>query len=250
MNRQTWNPQQYQENASFVAELGSSVLNLLNPQPNESILDLGCGEGTLTEKIASVTKDVMGIDASPSMVQATLEKGLNAVVMSAESMTYKNTFDAVFSNAALHWMRDYDSVIKGVFTSLKPKGRFVGEFGGHGNIATLIEAMETVVSQNKNMGQFTNPWFFPKADEYKSYLENNGFCVIDMSLIPRPTPLKAGVKEWLKIFANHIVSGMPTEMEKIFLSQTEQLLKPILYTEKDGWVADYVRLRFHAVKKL
>ena len=146
MNRQTWNAQQYQENASFVAELGSSALNLLNPQLHESILDLGCGEGTLTEKIASVAKDVIGIDASLSMVQATREKGLNAVVMSAESMTYKNTFDAVFSNAALHWMRDYDSVIKGVFASLKPKGRFVGEFGGHGNIATLIQAMETVVS--------------------------------------------------------------------------------------------------------
>ncbi|EAZ91555.1 class I SAM-dependent methyltransferase [Crocosphaera chwakensis] len=248
MNKQTWNPQEYQENASFVAELGSSVLSLLNPQPDESILDLGCGNGTLTEKIASVAREVIGIDSSPSMVQATQEKGLNAVVMSADSITYKNTFDAVFSNAVLHWITDYDSVIKGVFASLKPKGRFVGEFGGYGNIATLIKGMETVVSQNKSMGQFTNPWFFPKADEYKNHLENNGFDVIDISLIPRPTPLKTGVKEWLKIFANHIVSGMPTDMETVFLTQTEQLVKPILYTEKDGWVADYVRLRFHAVK--
>lgn len=248
MNQQTWNAQQYQDNASFVAELGAPVVELLNPQFHESVLDLGCGDGTLTEKIAKAVKEVVAIDSSPSMLEATRKRGLNAVLMSGDSISYQNTFDAVFTNAVLHWITDYDSVIKGVYTALKPNGRFVGEFGGHGNIATLIKAMETLASQHEEIGTFTNPWFFPQADEYKRHLESHGFMVSYIELIPRPTPLKTGVKKWLKVFANHIILGMSPELEEDFFNQIEQLVKPTLHSEKDGWFADYVRLRFHANK--
>lgn len=249
MNRQTWNARQYQDKASFVAELGTPVLELLNPQPYESILDLGCGDGTLTEKIARVASQVIGIDSSPSMVRAARNKGLHAELMSGTAITYQNAFDAVFSNAALHWINDATAVIQGVFSALRPQGRFVGEFGGHGNIATLVQAMSTVVSQHREMGKFTNPWFFPRADEYQKLLENHGFRVDYCELIPRPTPLRSGVREWLKIFANHVTADLPAGVAELFLEQTEQLVKPVLYSQQDGWHADYVRLRFAALKE-
>lgn len=248
MNNQSWDAKQYQENASFVAELGSPVLELLNPQPDESILDLGCGDGALTEKIAKVASEVIGIDSSESMIQAACERGLNAVLMSGDAISYEDKFDAVFTNAALHWITDYQSVIRGVSTALKTNGRFVGEFGGHGNISTLIAAMEAVVDRNASMGNFSNPWFFPTHDEYKMHLEEKGFVVKYIELIPRPTPLKTGVREWLKIFANHIISGIPEHLEDEFLNETEQLVMPALYSDSTGWQADYVRLRFYAVK--
>ncbi len=217
MNQQTWNARQYQDKASFVADLGTPVLELLNPQPHEAILDLGCGDGALTEKIAQIASRVVGIDSSPSMVRAALEKGLHAELMSGADITYRNAFDAAFSNAALHWINDAAAVIKGVFNALKPQGRFVGEFGGHDNIATLVQAMGTVVAQHPEMGPFTNPWFFPRAEEYQQLLERNGFRVDYCELIPRPTPLRSGVREWLKIFANHVIADLPEGGEELFL---------------------------------
>jgi len=248
MNQQIWDAKQYQDNASFVSELGSSVLELLNPQHGEVILDLGCGDGSLTEKIAYTVKEVIGIDSSKSMVEATRKRGLNADLLSGDFISYKNKFDAVFSNALLHWLSDYQAVIKGVHQALKPKGRFVGEFGGQGNISTLVHVMQTVVNKNKTMGDFSNPWFFPSVDKYKAALEDGGFSVAYIELIPRPTPLKTGVQEWVKIFANHIISGMPESLESEFLTQTEALARPHLFSESSGWAADYVRLKFHATK--
>jgi len=248
MSNQNWNAKQYKDNASFVAEFGNSVLELLNPQPTEAILDLGCGDGALTEKISKITSDVIGIDSSESMIHAANGRGLDAYLMSGDSIEYKNRFDAVFTNAALHWIPDYQSVIKGVFIALKENGRFVGEFGGQGNIAILISAMKEVIENNPQMGTFKNPWYFPSSDEYKHHLENNGFEVKVIKLFSRPTPLKTGVKEWLKIFANHIISEMPIHLEDDFLNMTESIVKPKLFSDSTGWQADYVRLRFNAVK--
>lgn len=248
MNQQQWNATQYHDKVSYVTTLGSAVLELLNTQLHEVILDLGCGDGVLTQKIAERAKEVIGIDASESMVQAARAKGLNAFCVSGEAIPYRDRFDAVFSNAALHWMRDYQAVISGVHQALKPQGRFVAECGGFGNIQTLVEAMETVVHANSAMGTFVNPWFFPTAEMYKDCLEQAGFAVLSIELFPRPTVLTTGVRAWLKVFANHVISGMPEELESEFLSQTEALLKPTLFTEEKGWVADYVRLRFQAVK--
>jgi 2-isopropylmalate synthase len=182
------------------------------------------------------------------MIQAAKGRGLNAFLMSADDITFENAFDAVFTNAALHWVTKYDAVIKGVYKALKPSGRFVGEFGGKGNIEQVIVAMKTVMGNNKNMGEFHNPWYFPDTDEYRSALEKHGFSVTYIELIPRPTPLKTGLQEWLKIFANHTLAGMTPEQEEAFLEETEKLVKPSLYSEASGWSADYVRLRFRAIK--
>ncbi|MEM6839659.1 MAG: class I SAM-dependent methyltransferase [Cyanobacteria bacterium P01_C01_bin.120] len=246
MTKQTWNAAQYQDHASFVAELGSPVLRLLNPQPGECILDVGCGDGALTEKIAKIAKEVIGIDSSESMVAGAQQRGLNAVLMSGDAITYENQFDAVFTNAALHWIPSYDSVIKGVRRALKIGGRFVGEFGGMGNISTLVKAMSEVVGRHPEMGSFINPWYFPSDVEYRDCLEGHGFMVNYIELIPRPTPLETGVQEWLKIFANHVISGMPPHLEKQFLLETEGLVRPVLFSEGNGWQADYVRIRFAA----
>lgn len=248
MNTQSWQATQYNQHASFVAELGSPVVSLLNPVPGESILDLGCGDGVLTEKIAQVGADVLGIDSSRSMVDAARQRGLSAQLMSGEQLPFVQEFDAVFSNAALHWMTDYNAVIRGVFQSLKSPGRFVGELGGSGNIATLITGMEQVFQENPEFGTFINPWFFPSAHEYRKVLENYGFDVEYIELINRPTPLKTGVKEWLRLFADHVIHTLQPNQIQIFLDQVEDVVKPVLYSENNGWVADYVRLRFLATK--
>lgn len=246
MAKQIWNAAQYRNHASFVPDLGTPVLQLLNPQPGECILDVGCGDGALTEKIATVAKDVIGIDSSESMVAEACQRGLNAILMSGDAISYEKQFDAVFTNAALHWIPDYDRVIKGVRMAIKDGGRFVGEFGGKGNIATLVKAMGEVVGRNPQMGSFHNPWYFPSDMEYRERLEKHGFAVNYIELIPRPTLLEAGIREWLKIFANHVISGMPEYLEDQFLSETEELVRPMLFSEGNGWQADYVRIRFAA----
>lgn len=248
MTEQAWNPTAYQRHAAFVSELGSAALQLLDPRPGECILDVGCGDGALTKRIAEVARDVIGIDASESMVEAARRRGLTAFVMSGDAMAFEERFDAVFTNAALHWIPDHGSVIRGVWRALKDGGRFVGEFGGRGNIATLVEGMRVVVDRHPEMGAFRNPWYFPSDLEYREQLEKHGFIVKHIELIARPTPLETGVREWLKLFANHLVAGTSPDVEERFLSETEALVRPKLFSSANGWYADYVRIRFAAVK--
>ena len=248
MTNQTWNADQYINHASFVPELGNPVLKLLNPKQGETILDLGCGDGNLTLNIAETGAKAYGIDKSESMIAAARKRGIEAEVGSGETMNFQDQFDAVFSNAALHWMTDYQSVINRVHQSLKTNGRFVGELGGQGNIASLLEVMQRLFEKYDDFGDFNNPWFFPSATAYQQALEAGGFEVTYIELIPRPTPLKSGVKAWLKIFANTITQSLNETQKTKFYQEAEDLLKPVLYTEKEGWVADYVRLRFTASK--
>jgi trans-aconitate methyltransferase len=245
---QSWYPNHYNEHASFVSELGLPVLKLLNPQVNEKILDLGCGDGTLGLKISQLGAVVIGVDSSSSMVESAKNKGLDAFVMNGENLTFINEFDAVFSNAALHWMRDYSAVIRGIKKSLKTEGRFIGEFGGKGNIKVLTDAIEIVFNNNKEFGNFINPWYFPSTDEYANALSEEGFEVETIELIPRPTALKTGVREWLNVFANHVISNLNPFQSEVFLKEMEDTVKPSLYSKEDGWIADYVRLRFSAKK--
>ena len=244
---QIWNANQYVNHASFVAEHGSSVLDLLNPKSGERVLDLGCGDGTLTRNIEKNGVSVHGVDSSQSMIETALQRGLSAEVMSGDKLTFNNEFDAVFTNAALHWMTNPDSVLCGVFNSLKSSGRFVGEFGGRGNIGALVNAMNNVFERHPEFGKFNNPWYFPGVEEYQQKLQKYGFYVHYIELIPRPTPLNSGVEEWLKIFSNGITKNLNQEQENRFLNEVENLVKPHLFIE-DHWVADYVRLRFSAQK--
>jgi trans-aconitate methyltransferase len=248
MQHQNWRPNQYNTHASFVSSLGSPVVDLLQPQRGERILDLGCGDGTLAAKIESVGAKVIGVDSSPEMVEAARGRGIEAYVMSGDALTFNGEFDAVFSNAALHWMKNYPAVIRGVDIALKPGGRFVGEFGAEGNIQRLISGMEASFARNSDFGTFKNPWFFPSESTYTEALCNGGFAVDHIVVIPRPTPLTTGVREWLQIFADHVVSGLTPEQAERFLAEVEDDVRAYLYTPEGGWFADYVRLRFAARK--
>lgn len=244
---QTWDADQYVNHASFVATHGLPVVELLNPKEGERILDLGCGDGALTLEIEKIGATIYGVDSSASMIETAVKRGLTAEVVSGDSLTFKNEFDAVFSNAALHWMTNSDAVISGVHKSLKTGGRFVGEFGGRGNIDSLTNAMTEVFKEHPEFGEFQNPWYFPSVEEYENKLRNNGFNVLYIELIPRPTPLNSGVKEWLNIFSNGIIGNLNQDEKELFLNEVEKLAKPYLFNNGE-WVADYVRLRFYAQK--
>ncbi len=246
-NINKWNADKYNKHADFVSNLAFPVLELLNPQENENILDLGCGDGTLAAEIIKCKSKVIAVDLSDSMVEKTKERGIEAFVMSATQLTFVNEFDAVFSNAVLHWVKDADASIKEISKSLNDNGRFIAEFGGYGNIKFLTDAMQEVFNRHEEFGNFNNPWIFPKDSEYKQLLQDNGFNVEYIELIPRPTKID-DIRNWLDIFANGIISHLTKEQQNQFKEEVRAILKPKIYSKKDGWVADYVRLRLKAYK--
>jgi trans-aconitate methyltransferase len=245
---QIWNAQTYAENARFVADLGVPVLEWLNPKAGERILDLGCGDGALTLKLKTMGCEVLGVDASPELIQAAQMLGLDARLMDGQGLSFQQEFDAVFSNAALHWMKDSDAVIQGVWNALKPGGRFVAEFGGAGNVATIVAALYEVLKQYGIEAQPLNPWYFPTVEAYQAKLEAQGFYVNDIQLIPRPTPLPTDVRGWLITFANPFSAAIAPADWDAFLDQVVELLKPTLCDDAGKWTADYVRLRFSATR--
>ena len=242
-----WNANKYNKHADFVSALGMPVVDLLNPQEGEKILDLGCGDGTLALELEKFGAEVIAVDLSKDMVERSREKGLNAHVMSATELMYDEAFDAVFSNAVLHWVQESSLAVEKIYKSLKHGGRFVAEFGGNGNIHHIRVAMKEVFSKHKEYGVFNDPWFFPTSKEYQDILESCGFKVEYIELIPRPTPID-DIANWLDIFANGIASGLTDEQKVEFKREVREILKSKIYTVEDGWVADYVRLRLKAVK--
>jgi trans-aconitate methyltransferase len=245
---QQWNASRYAKNARFVSDLGEPVLELLNPQPGERILDLAGGDGVLTEKIIATGAEVVGVDGSSDMVAAAQQRGIDARVVDAYHLDFASEFDAVFSNAALHWMkRDPDAVIQGVRRALRPGGRFVAEMGGHGNVAAIAVALcATLEDYGVKDSAATVPWYFPSADEYRQRLEQAGFRVEYIELIPRPTPLPTGMRGWLKTFAIPLTHSVPKESREDFLDEVTERLRPVLCDSSGRWTADYVRLRFLA----
>src|SRR2546425_4508256 len=165
-NRQTWDPERYARNARFVADLGMPVVELLAPQPGERILDLGCGDGVLTEKLVAMGCQVVGVDSSAELIKAAEARGLDARVMDGQNLTFEKEFDAVFSNAALHWMKRADDVIAGVRRALKPGGRFVAECGGHKCVATIENALLDALQRRGITREDINPWYFPTLEDY------------------------------------------------------------------------------------
>jgi len=243
---QEWSSSRYAENARFVSDLGAPVLELLNPQPGERILDLGCGDGALTEKISARGAEVVGVDGSPDMVAAASRKGIDARAMNAFQLDFRAEFDAVFSNAALHWMRrDPDAVIQGVRRALKPRGRFAAEMGGHGNVAAITLALcATLENYGVKDSAAAIPWYFPSVAEYRERLERAGFQVEYMELIPRPTPLPTGMRAWLETFAIPFTKLVPEQNRGAFLDEVTERLRPVSCDSSGQWTADYVRLRF------
>ena len=246
MTTQTWNAATYAHNARFVADLGAPLLELLDPQPGEDILDLGCGDGALTLKIAASGASVLGVDGSASMVAAAQAAGVNARVADGQALPFAQEFDAVFSNAALHWMKRPDDVLAGVARALRPGGRFVAEFGGHGNVASIVVALLAVVHRYPGGVTVQTPWYFPTAEVYSAKLEQHGFAIDSIALIPRPTPLPTGMEGWLETFARPMFAGLPSEDQATALADVIDLLRPALCDETGRWVADYARLRVAA----
>jgi trans-aconitate methyltransferase len=247
---QEWNSSRYAENARFVSDLGQPVLDLLDPKPGERILDLGCGDGVLTEKLIAAGAQVVAIDSSADMVAAARQRGLDGHVVDAFQLTFDSEFDAVFSNAALHWMkRDPDAVIAGVYRALKPGGRFVAEMGGFANVAAITVALcATLASFGVNDPAALIPWYFPTAQQYRKQLMVADFSVEYIELIPRPTPLATGMRGWLETFAVPFAKTVPEQRRPEFLDGVTEALRPALCDQEGRWTADYVRLRFVARK--
>lgn len=245
MSQTCWDANLYENKHSFVWQYGESLIELLSPQKGESILDLGCGTGQLAQKIAISGAEVIGIDQAPSMIEQAQKNypDLKFTVADARNFEFSQPFDAIFSNAALHWVKEPKQVIKCIWQALKPGGRFIAEFGGKGNVQAIVEALESTIQINQN------PWYFPSIAEYATLLEQQGFCVTYATLFERPTPLEgeAGIANWLQMFCRHLLSGIPPEKQIGVIRELEQHLHSKLY--RDGvWIADYKRIRVMAIK--
>lgn len=243
---QPWNAEQYQRHASFVPALGEDVLELLAPQAGERILDLGCGDGQLTTRLLDAGCSVLAVDSSHAMVIAARQRGLEVQQMDGQNLTAAPGFDAVFSNAALHWMTEPEKVLSGVWRALKPGGRFAAEFGGAGNVASVVAALDAALG-NRGL-KLDSPWFFPTPDEYRQILSSRGFNVQAMHHFPRPTQLPGDLEDWLRTFAQSWLSALPEQDQLDFMKDVVALLKPSLCDQEGQWRVDYVRLRVLAVK--
>jgi SAM-dependent methyltransferase len=247
---QNWSAAGYAANAHFVPALGQPVLDLLQPRAGERILDLGCGDGVLTEKLVAFGAHVVGVDNSPDMVAAARQRGLDARMMDARALAFENEFDAVFSNAVLHWVKDDpDAPLRGAFRALVPGGRFVGELGGHACVGAITVALLSAL-ERRGVSDAASwiPWYFPTVEEYELRLRRAGFVPRSVQLIPRPTPLPTGMRGWLETFANPLCAALPANERDSFLDEVTARLKPVLCDSQGRWTADYTRLRFAAIK--
>lgn len=247
-----WSAADYAKHAAFVPRLGDAVLRLLAPKPGELILDLGCGDGALTARIAEAGARVIGLDSSAEMVEAARARGIDAFVADAEAMDLARfgQFDAVFSNAALHWMLDPDAVAAGIFRALREGGRFVGEMGGEGNLATLRAALRAeLIARGYGMPE-RDPAWYAGAEEFTRLYLVAGFSDVRAELIPRPTPLPGGVADWVRTFRAGLmdVAMVPEWEREDVAAAVEARVAPLLRQADGSWNADYVRLRFSMVK--
>ena len=242
-----WNAEDYAKNAAFVPALGAPVLALLDPRPGERILDVGCGDGVLTARIAEAGAEVVGVDGSPEMVAAARAKGLDAQVRDAQALAFEAEFDAAFSNAALHWMLDKRAVAAGIFRALKPGARFVGEMGGEGNVASIWAAVNAELeTRGHTVKRQQDTHWYPSVSEFGKIYADAGFAAIEAHLIERPTTLPTGIVGWVRTFRSGLMdidAITPAEQEDIGLA-VERRLEPTLRQPDGSWIADYVRLRF------
>ena len=247
-----WDSALYDSKHSFVSSFGEDMIALLAPQAGERILDLGCGTGHLAHKIAGFGTTVVGMDHSPTMIAQAQQHypELTFMVGSGEDFAFDTPFDAIFSNAALHWMKNADAVVGCIAQALRPGGRFVAELGGKTNIDNIYAALVAAIEAAGQPPPLESPWFFPSIGEYAALLEKHGFMVTYAALFPRPTPLEGedGMRNWMHMFADHLLRDLPAATHDPIIASVEQQLRPTMF--QDGqWLADYVRLRIIANKQ-
>jgi trans-aconitate 2-methyltransferase len=246
-----WNAGLYNASHSFVWKFGAALLELLEPKPGERILDLGCGTGALTAQIAAAGAEVVGIDGSPQMIDQARRSfpDLRFETGDARTFALDGKFDAVFSNAVLHWVKEPEQAVSRIRTALKPGGRFVAEFGGKGNTRQMVAAMHRQAAAF-SVRDYDVPWYYPGIAEYSNILERSGFEVTFATLFDRPTPLEGedGLRKWFEMFGASLLDRLPPGDREACLTALEADLRPSLY--RDGtWVVDYRRLRVVAIAK-
>lgn len=254
MMAREWDASRYDAAHSFVWERGRGVVELLAPARGERILDLGCGTGHLTAQIAGSGAEVVGIDSSEDMVRVASENypHIRFEVADARSLPFEDEFDAVFSNAVLHWVRPPEAVVESVRRALKPGRRFVAEFGGENNIKTIMTAVgQALDALERNDARVYRPnKYFPPLGEYISLLESRDFRVAYSDHFERPTPLDGGedgLRRWLRMFGWDYLSPLTPSQREEVVANIENATRPVLY-KNGAWTADYWRIRFEAFK--
>jgi SAM-dependent methyltransferase len=254
---QRWDVAAYERSFHFVTDYGRTLVSeLLAPAAGERVLDLGCGNGELTALIQSQGADVLGLDGDAGMIARARERfaGVRFEQADAQDFELANEppFDAVFSNAALHWMKKPAAVIANVRSVLRHGGRFVAEFGGGANVAHVIESVRAA-RRALGLGEPASPWFYPSTAEYATLLEHGGFFVRRIECFDRPTPLEpgeAGMAEWFGMFGGPLFSDLAAPERAAAIAKAVVLARPLLYSESAGrWVIDHVRLRFEAFRR-
>ena len=253
VDEKEWDASFYDSKHSYITKYGDNLIDLLSPRRGERILDLGCGTGHLTHRIAESGAAVVGIDSAPDMVETARRRypDLEFERMDGADFRFDEPFDAVFSNAAIHWMKPPEGVAASISRALKPGGRVVAELGGRGNIRRVMAGIARGLhDQEDAAGPDLNPWYFPSIGQYASLLEAHGLSVEYAILFDRPTPLDDGgngMRNWLEMFASGILKAIPDDRRPAVIGAIERELRPVLY--RDGtWYADYVRLRVVAIK--
>lgn len=245
-----WDAALYDDRHSFVWKCGAALIELLAPRTGERVLDLGCGTGHLAAKIAEAGAEVVGIDASPEMIEEArrLYPGLDFGVGDARDFHFDKPFDAVFSNAVLHWVKPPEVAVASVRRALGPGGRFVAEFGGRGNVAAIVASL-AAATRAIGLGAWEHPWYFPSVGEYAPLLEREGLEVTHAFLFDRPTPLEGadGLRKWAEQFARDLVRRVSVDDRERFFRAFEEDAQPTLYRE-GAWFADYRRLRVVACR--
>jgi len=245
---QAWNAQDYAIDAGFVPVLGSAIARLLDARRGERVLDLGCGDGVLSTELALTGAQVIGVDASPELVIAARARGVDAQVMDGHALAFDGEFDAVFSNAALHWMREPDRVLAGVRRALKPGGRLVAEFGGDGNVAAIVGAVQAARVAHGH-GESAFNWYFPTVEAYSDRLRQHGFHVQFAERAERPTPLPTGIAGWLRVFAAPLLADLDSAAACRVRDAAEALLADLPRDASGLPLADHVRLRVLARRR-
>nr|WP_309098730.1 methyltransferase domain-containing protein [Fredinandcohnia onubensis] len=250
--KDNWDADLYDSKHSFVSKYGNSLVELLSPKQGEKILDLGCGTGDLTHTLYKNGVDILGVDKSENMIEHAIQKypHIPFKVQDVINLEFNNEFDAVFSNATLHWVKPASEALHGIYRSLKNGGRFIAEFGGKGNVQTITdEIIHQIVKAGFDYKETQFPWYYPSIAEYTNLMEAVGFRVIFAQHYDRPTLLDGenGLINWINMFGSQLFDGIPISSKREIISNVEKNLKEILYSNK-SWTADYKRIRVVGLK--